>query len=200
MNEAAAQPRSKQPTAMRERLIDAAVELLINEGVAKTTTSAVQKKAGVSRGALLHHFPSRALLLASTVQRLVRQNEQQINESFLNLTTANSSVEEALIALSDNMAKPSYRAEMELWVISRNDPELRDALYQAEKAAKVDLDRVVGKLLSCWKGYEDYQLLADLSVEFIRGVAFSDILRNRPEYRYRMISLWTELIRKSLQQ
>ena len=200
MSEQAAHPRSRRPVAMRERLIDAAVELLINEGVAKTTTAAVQKRAGVSRGALLHHFPSRALLLASTVERLVQQNEQQINESFLNLAKPDTDVEQALIALSDNMAKPSYRAEMELWVISRNDQELRDALYQAEKAARSDLDRVIGKLLDCWKGYDNYQLLADLSVEFIRGVAFSDILRDRPEYRYRMISLWTDLIKASLSE
>lgn len=200
MSEQAVQPRSRRPVAMRERLIDAAVELLINEGVARTTTAAVQKRADVSRGALLHHFPSRALLLASTVERLVQQNEQQINESFLNLAEPDTDVEQALIALSDNMARPSYRAEMELWVVSRNDQELRDALYQAEKAARSDLDRVVGKLLDRWKGYDNYQLLADLSVEFIRGVAFSDILRDRPEYRYRMISLWTDLIKKSLEQ
>ena len=200
MDNQAVQRRSKQPVAMRERLVDTAVELLISEGVANTTTSAVQKRAGVSRGALLHHFPSRALLLASTVERLVQLNEQQLNESFLQLAEPETDVEEALIALSDNMARPSYLAEMELWVISRNDQELRDALYKAEKAARFDLDRVVWKLLSCWKDYDNYQLLADLSVEFIRGVAFSDILRHRPEYRYRMISLWTDLIKGSLAQ
>lgn len=180
--------------SMKDRITDAAVELLINEGVAKTTTVAVQKRAAVSRGALLHHFPSRAALLASTIERLVRLNEQQINESF----SGDGTIENALIVLSDNMAKPSYLAEMELWAISRNDQELRDALYQAEKAARSDLDRVVGRLLDPWKKHEEYQLLADLCVEFIRGVAFSDILRKRPEYRSRMISEWVRLIEAAI--
>lgn len=189
------------PLSLKERITDAAVELLINEGVAKTTTVAVQKIAGVSRGALLHHFPSRAQLLASTIERLVKLNEQQINDSFLNLVEpGEADVEQALIAVSDNMAKPSYRAEMELWVISRNDQELREALYSAEKAARSDMDRVMGKLLECWKDYENFQQLTDLSVEFIRGVAFSDILRNRPDYRYRMITLWADLIKRSMEK
>lgn len=191
--------RQRQPTAMRERLIDAAVDLLINEGVARTTTSAVQKKAGVSRGALLHHFPSRALLLASTVDRLVQQNEQQIEDAFRGFTTPISNIEQALELLSDNLAKPSYQAEMELWTIARNDEELRDALYKAEKAARSDLDRVVGWLLAPWSGHENFQTLADLSIEFVRGVAFSDLLRRRPEYRHRMISLWADLIRTVLE-
>lgn len=191
--------RDRASRALRDRITDAAVELLIDEGVAKTTTVAVQKRAGVSRGALLHHFPSRAQLLASTIERLVRLNEQQINESFLNCADPAKDVEQALIALSDNMAKPSYLAEMELWTISRNDEELRDALYQAEKAARFDFDRVVGELLQYWKQHKNYQLMADLSVEFLRGVAFSDILRKRPEYRLRMISLWVDVIKKSLE-
>lgn len=190
--------KARPSPSLKDRITDAAVALLIDEGVARTTTVAVQKRANVSRGALLYHFPSRAELLASTVERLVRMNEQQINESFLSCSDPAEDVEKALIALSDNMARPSYLAEMELWAISRNDQELRDALYQAEKAARFDLDRVVGKLLECWKKHENYQLLADLSVEFLRGVAFSDILRKRPEYRWRMISLWVEVIKKSL--
>jgi len=196
MNNPSHEARKESP--LKERITDAAVELLINEGVAKTTTVAVQKRAGVSRGALLYHFPSRAELLASTIERLVRLNEQQINESFPDDATRGADIEQALIVLSDNMAKPSYLAEMELWAISRNDQELREALYQAEKAARSDLDRVVGKLLEPWKKHEEYQLLANLCVEFIRGVAFSDLLRRRPEYRGRMISEWVRLIKTTI--
>ena len=193
------QTRSAAAASLRKRITDAAVELLIEEGVGRTTTLAVQKRAGVSRGALLHHFPNRAQLLASTIEQLVQRNERQIDEAFISQAGQGGDVEQALQALSDNMAQPSYLAEMELWTLARNDHELREALYVAEKAARYDLDRVVGRLLDCWRHHPDYPMLADLSVEFLRGLAFSDLLRNRPSYRYRMISLWVELINRYLE-
>ena len=48
---------------------------LIEQGTARTTTLEVQRRAGVSRGALLHHFPTVAQLLSATVGELVRRNE-----------------------------------------------------------------------------------------------------------------------------
>ena len=62
--------------ATRQKLLDAAVECLIELGVAGTTTLAVQRRVGASRGALLHHFPTHAELLAASVAELVRRNEQ----------------------------------------------------------------------------------------------------------------------------
>ncbi|MGC9544677.1 helix-turn-helix domain-containing protein, partial [Streptomyces sp. UG1] len=50
--------RDEQRVATRAQIVDAAVESLIEVGVAATTTLEVQRRAGVSRGALLHHFPT----------------------------------------------------------------------------------------------------------------------------------------------
>src|SRR5690349_12447170 len=71
----------RDAAAMRQRLLDAAVECLIELGVAATTTLAVQRRAGTSRGALLHHFPTHAALLAASVAELVKRNEQAVAAS-----------------------------------------------------------------------------------------------------------------------
>lgn len=65
----------------RTRILNAAVECLIATGVAGTTTLAVQHRAEVSRGALLHHFPTHASLLAASVAELVRRNERAVSQS-----------------------------------------------------------------------------------------------------------------------
>ena len=66
---------------MRSRILDSAVECLIEHGVAGTTTLAVQHRAEVSRGALLHYFPNHASLLAASVAELVRRNERAVSQS-----------------------------------------------------------------------------------------------------------------------
>src|SRR3712207_7678852 len=65
-------PRSRSERTADSRLLilDAAVACLVEEGYAGASTLAVQARAGVSRGRLLHHFPSRAELLVAAAEHL----------------------------------------------------------------------------------------------------------------------------------
>ncbi|HWL49839.1 MAG TPA: helix-turn-helix domain-containing protein, partial [Acidimicrobiia bacterium] len=55
---------------MRRRLLEATVECLVELGWAGTTTTVVSERAGVSRGAQLHHFPSKQDLVVAAVEHL----------------------------------------------------------------------------------------------------------------------------------
>ena len=69
---AAPVPRSRSERTADSRLLilDAAVACLVEEGYAGASTLAVQARAGVSRGRLLHHFPSRAELLVAAAEHV----------------------------------------------------------------------------------------------------------------------------------
>src|SRR3712207_2013978 len=71
--DAAPVPRSRSEKTADSRLLilDAAVACLVEEGYAGASTLAVQARAGVTRGRLLHHFPSRAELLVAAADHLV---------------------------------------------------------------------------------------------------------------------------------
>jgi AcrR family transcriptional regulator len=73
-------PRTQQQRReeTRRALLDAAVESLIEVGFARTTTLEVQRRAGVSRGALLHHFPSKAELLVAAVAHLAEMRAKEM--------------------------------------------------------------------------------------------------------------------------
>src|SRR5437868_2649040 len=86
--------------AMRQKLLDAAVECLIELGVAGTTTLAVQRRAGTSRGALLHHFPTHADLLAASVAELVKQNERAVATSRAGISGPTDPLRTAVNALA----------------------------------------------------------------------------------------------------
>ena len=55
--------REQRTSDSRLRILDAAVACLVESGYAGTTTLTIQARAGVSRGRLLHHFPSKETLL-----------------------------------------------------------------------------------------------------------------------------------------
>ena len=62
--------REQRTSDSRQRILDAAVACLVESGYAGTTTLTIQARAGVSRGRLLHHFPSKETLLVAAAQHL----------------------------------------------------------------------------------------------------------------------------------
>jgi AcrR family transcriptional regulator len=62
---------ARKPVA-RDAVLDAFEELLIDVGERAATLDAVAKRAGVSKGGLLYHFPNKEALIAATLERLDR--------------------------------------------------------------------------------------------------------------------------------
>ena len=63
------------PAGLCDRLLDAAERVVGRQGVAALTLEAVAREAGVSKGGLLYHFPSKSDLVTAVVQRLGRRCE-----------------------------------------------------------------------------------------------------------------------------
>lgn len=195
------EPQSRTSTSsMRKRLIDAAVECLIEVGVAGTTTLAVQRKADVSRGALLHHFPNHASLLAASVAELVERNERAVLHSRAELRASSDMLEAAIRALAFAARQPSYLAELELWAVARTDDVLRHVLIAAERAAKRDLERVYEALFGELASSEAYDDVVSLTLHLVRGLAVSENIRISVRRRERLIAAWTSAVRMMLQQ
>lgn len=185
--------------ATRARLLDAAVECLIAHGVAGTTTLAVQRRAGVSRGALLHHFPTHAALLAATVTELVERNERAVALSRLDIGRCDDPLEQAIRAIAFAGRQPAALAELELWAVARTDQTLRHALIAAERAARSDLDRVYSDLFGRWSGSAAYDDAIALTLHFIRGLTISETIQNAAHRRERLIATWARTMRSMLE-
>lgn len=192
--------RASQHEATRQRILDAAVVSLIKQGTAATTTVAVQQRAGVSRGALLHHFPTHAELLAATIDELVRRNEAAVHKALAGLLENLDPVDRATRVLADAFSQPAYLAELELWAVARTDPQLRAALRAAERRARRDFDRVVNDLFAPLRDRPAYSTVVMLSSEFVRGFALAGVLRSDPVRRARLLESWIWAVRILLDQ
>jgi AcrR family transcriptional regulator len=114
----------------RAALLDATIECLVTHGYAKTTTGRVAELAGVSRGAQIPYFRSRAELVGAAVARLAEVRIESVHARF---EGAPASVEELVDALWEGHQGPVFDATLELWVASRTDPELRRNLRRIER-------------------------------------------------------------------
>lgn len=110
---------------MRGRLLQATVDCLVDYGYAGTTTAAVVKRAGVSRGAILHHFPTKADLVATAVEYVLDRRNESFKVTFASLPRDDGLMDAVLGALWQEVNGPTFHAWLELIVASRTDAVLK---------------------------------------------------------------------------
>lgn len=119
----------------RTSIVEATLDCFHELGYANTTTDKVAKSAGVSRGAMLHHFPSRMDLVRAAVAHLHQKRlalfEEQ--EARVNQDAEHTLMEEGIDAYWQQLHSPTFVVFHELQVAARTDPELDAVLQPAMK-------------------------------------------------------------------
>ncbi|MGK2876163.1 MAG: TetR/AcrR family transcriptional regulator, partial [Nocardioides sp.] len=147
-----ARRQEERSAATRAVLLEATVACLAELGYGGTTSAAVAEKAGLSRGAQLHHFGTRDQLVVAAVEHLAQKRLQRVREAMAGLATAASqtgnqpqqegSQQAALGLLAQALSGPLYAATLELWVAARSHSDLREELIPAEERVNDELARI----------------------------------------------------------
>ena len=189
MPEAARAPRTQQQRRdeTRRALLDAAVESLIQVGFARTTTLEVQRRADVSRGALLHHFPSKAELLVAAVDHLAEMRARELKMLAAQLPderAGRARTDAVLELLWQCFAGTFFQVAMELRTAARTDPELRPVLIAAERALR---DRIVAQARTLFgkdvAEHPGLERALDFTLQFMIGAAMTTVLHEDPRLR-----------------
>src|SRR3954463_9912655 len=131
-------PPQARSVATRTALLDAALESLVDRGYAATTTIETARRAGVSRGAQLHHFRTRAELLTAAVEHLLERRMEQFRAALTRLDPHADLLDGALDLLWSMFQGPAFVAWIELWIAARTDPELARAVVAMDERFTVE--------------------------------------------------------------
>ncbi len=120
----------------RNSVLDAAVDCFYELGYFNTTTEDIARKAGVSRGAMLHHFPTRFDLIAAAVEYL---NQMRLatfteEETTIQAGAEHSRIEEGIDAYWRQLNTPTFIVFTELKIAARTDKDLEKVLIPALRA------------------------------------------------------------------
>ncbi|MEN5364163.1 TetR/AcrR family transcriptional regulator [Brevundimonas intermedia] len=153
-------------------LLDAAVQCLFDHGYAATTTMLVAKTAGVSRGAMLHQFPTKHDLMAYVVEA-VSADELDL---YADLLKGTDEPAERLIAYPEAawkvLSQPSAVAVQEILQGARGDAVLVERL----KAIQARVEAAAGERLKSEFPGGIASDLFRLIVSAARGLAISQVL------------------------
>lgn len=127
-----AAPRRRQAersAETRRRLLDATVDCLAELGYRGATLAEIVARAGVSRGAQVHHFGSRQQLMVEAAEDLLRQTYRDLGEILLALPDSRSRLARTVFAAWEQLfSTPRYRAYQALLAASLQDADLASAL------------------------------------------------------------------------
>lgn len=173
-----------QKSAMtRDRILDAAITSFIELGYTNVTTARVASCAGVSRGAMLHHFPSKIELIQAAVEylhgKLLEDYTHRVNSIPANLQGAERR-RAGLEAYWDYLVGDLFTVYHELCVASRTDPELRSILENSQQVFEQHVRESNEQLFAEWKDRGDRFLLAmDVTKFMMEGMAAGQLTTNR---------------------
>ena len=120
--------QASRSAATRGQLLDATIECLSELGYARTTTTEIAERAGVSRGAQLHHFPTKAELVITAVDHLFTRRHEEFVAAIAALPAGADRAEAAIDLLWKMVSGATFFAWLELAVAARTDPELRESV------------------------------------------------------------------------
>jgi AcrR family transcriptional regulator len=166
--------QAERTATMRARIIAATIDSIVELGHAATTTVEVQRRAGVSRGALLHHFPSRAELLVAAIDDLFGA-QRQLSDDFRSVSLG---IDAGIDALWHSFTGPLEIAATELWSAARNDAELREILTRYDRGLGRDVRQMCSRLWPDYVDHPNYDLALLIVIDAMHGAAQARVVRS----------------------
>jgi AcrR family transcriptional regulator len=167
--------QEERRASTQRALLDAAVACLIEDGYAGLTTTTVADRAGVSRGAQLHHYPTRAALVAAAVAHVFSGLTQDYQRGFAALGQERSPAR-AVALLWSIFLEPRHEAVLDLYAAARTDAELRESLLPVALRHRANVIALAEAYFPESAEDAHFRLTLDLLLHAMLGMAVSRCL------------------------
>ena len=183
---------------MRRRLMEATVDSLVELGWAGTTTTVVSRRAGVSRGAQLHHFPSKQDLVVAAVEHLTQRRRDELAQAVGELPETGRT-RAVLEVLAAQFTAPVFFAALELWVAARSDAELRASVAPLERRVGRETHSYAVALLGVDESRGSNRQLVQATLDLLRGLGLAASLSDDRTRRAAVLDAWADVLDRQLE-
>ncbi|WP_211215906.1 TetR/AcrR family transcriptional regulator [Catelliglobosispora koreensis] len=172
--------QAQRASAMRHRLLEATIECLVDYGYAGTSTTKVVERAGVTRGAQVHHFPTKAALVAAALRHLAAKRAEAAFAELDRIRSSPDPIDAALDLMWEMHQGPVFHATVELWVAARTDPELNSQLALVEPATTASVVEVARSLFPAHADQQAYAHCVYTAMDTVRGILLTSFVHADP--------------------
>lgn len=191
-------PQEERTRAMRARLLEATVECLVEYGFSGTSTTLVSKLAGVSRGAQLHHFPTKNDLVVAAVEHIATTRGEELEEALASAPTGEGRTRAVLEVLAEHFTSPIFTAALELWVAARTDEQLSEAVQRLEQKVGRRAHHVTATALGVDGAAPGTRELVQATLDLVRGLGLANTISDDTRRRTRVLDAWARTLDQTL--
>jgi AcrR family transcriptional regulator len=194
-----------QKSAMtRDRILDAAINCFVELGYTNVTTAKVASSAGVSRGAMLHHFPSKTELIQAAVEFLHDKLLEDYTQRVAGIPASLKGRDRrraGLDAYWAHLTGDLFVVYHELCVASRTDPELKSILENSQQLFEQHVRESNTVQFAEWNDRGDRFLLAmDVTKFLMEGMAAGQLMTNREERVNRLLGYLSDRLEEIFEE
>jgi AcrR family transcriptional regulator len=183
-------PQQERSRATQSRLLEATIDCLVERGWSGTTTTVVAARAGVSRGAQLHHYPTKAALVMAAVEHLAERRGAEIRAEAAALPAGPRRLDGVVDMLAAAFTGPLFVAALEVWVAARTDAELRAALVPLEARVGREMHRLTAELLGVDERVPGVREAVQATLDLMRGLGVANLLSDDSARRAALLRTW----------
>ncbi|TCP41644.1 TetR family transcriptional regulator [Tamaricihabitans halophyticus] len=192
------EPRQERSRVTRQRLLEAAVSCLAELGWAGSTVGLVAHRAGVSRGAAQHHFPTREELFGAAVEYMAEIRSAEIRARLAQPPSAVSRTELVVDAMVQMYAGPLFRAALQLWAAASSDAALKERVVPLEVRVGRVAHRTAVELLEVDESKPGAREAVQATLDLARGLGLANLLTDDGKRRARVVREWARMLDREL--
>ena len=168
--------QEERSRSTRQRVLEATIDCLVEHGWSGTTTTLVAERAGVSRGAQLHHYRTKSDLVVAAVEHLADKRAGELRAAAARLRPDGDRVSHTVDLLASLFTGPLFAAAIEVWVAARSDATLRAALVPVEARFGRDVHRLTVALLGADERRPGVREAVQATLDLMRGLGIAALL------------------------
>ena len=171
----------------RRRILDAAMRLFAERGYHASSNADVAEAAGLTRGAMLYHFPTREDLVEAAIDH-IQQRRTEAFETAARDQGHGDATDQAIDAYWELLQQAPFKAFAELEAVARTDPDLARRIAPAQAAFDHAQIGDLSALLLAGAGPR-FQTGRDLARFMLEGLARASLTYEQGERTERLLTV-----------
>ncbi len=179
----------------RAKLMEATLDILLERGYARASTLDIADRAGVSRGALTHHFDSKDDLVCQSVEHMLRDATAEIRDYAERVQSGRIQLGSFIDHLWSMFSGRLFYVTLEHVTEARHNDFLRERLVPVVREFHLALDRI-------WSDFfrgtdlksEEVATAFNACLCLLRGMGVQTVLRSDPAYYERLLDFWKRIV------
>ncbi|MFE3293235.1 TetR/AcrR family transcriptional regulator [Rhodococcus sp. NPDC059234] len=193
------EPQQDRSRVTRQRLLEATTECLAEQGWAATTVGVVAGRAGVSRGAAQHHFPTREDLITAALEYVFDTRMQIARDEAIGLPEGAGRTAAVVARLVDYYTGTLFKAALQVWTAAASDPALRERVLPLEDRFGRTAHRMAVDQLGVDGSDPAVRALVQATLDLARGLGLADVLTDDSARRVEVVKQWATSLDEQLQ-